>query len=116
MQFDALAVDVKWNEKLVRRAIRDANDSRVLAYNGHGIGVTRALMSTWKQRDGEKKGVHWHLRAAKNNVRNFISDVNFWKTFTKKQFLKSIGQESSLSIFKVDDPNDHEIYAESHQG
>ena len=111
VQFDILAVDVKWNEKIIRRAIRDVGDPRVLAYNGHGIGPNRAPMASWKEADGEKKGVHWHLRSAKQGVRNFVSDVNFWKTFVKKHFLLSIGQESSLSLFKVDDESQHDLYA-----
>lgn len=110
LRFNALAVDVKWNEKVIRRAIRDAGDARVMGYNGHGIGPTKAPMSSWKARDGEKKGVHWHLRAAKQGVRNFISDVNFWKSFCKKHFLIPIGQPGSLSVFKADN-REHELYA-----
>lgn len=109
--FDALAVDVKWNDKVIRRAIRDMNDSRIYAYNGHGIGPTKAPMSRWKQATGEKKGIHWHLRAAKAGVRNFISDVNFWKSFVKKHFLIPEGQEAALSVFNVDDIRELETFA-----
>ena len=110
-QFDLLAVDVKWNEKIIRRAIRDVGDSRVLAYNGHGIGPNKAPMATWKVLDGDKKGVHWHLRAAKQGVRNLVSDVNFWKTFVKKHFLIPMGQSASLSVYKVENEAEHELYA-----
>ncbi len=109
--FDAIAVDVKWNDRIIRRAIRDMNDSRILAYNGQGIGTTKAPMSSWRVSAGEKKGIHWHLRAAKAGVRNFISDVNFWKSFVKKHFLIPIGQAGSLSVFNSEDLRELETFA-----
>lgn len=110
-QFDLIAVDTKWNDKIIRKAIRDVGDPRVLAYNGHGIGVTKAPMSSWKENDGDKKGVHWHLKAAKGGVRSLVSDVNFWKTFVKKHFLIPMGQAASLSVYKTDDEREHDLYA-----
>lgn len=109
--FDAIAVDVKWNDKIVRRAIRDMNDSRIYAYNGHGISATKAPMSAWKQGAGEKKGMHWHIRAARGQVRNFVSDVNFWKSFVQKHFLIPIGQAASLSVFNTEDKRELETFA-----
>ena len=109
--FDAIAVDSKWNDRVIRRAIRDMNDSRIFAYNGHGIGPTKAPMSSWKKPAGDKKGIHWHIRAAKTGVRNFVSDVNFWKSFVKKHFLIPIGQSGSLSVFNVDDLRELETFA-----
>lgn len=109
--FDKLAVDVKWNDKVIKRAIREIGDDRILAYNGHGIGPGNAPMASWKQNTGEQKGIHWHLRKKKNGVRDLTSDVNFWKEFTEKHFLIPYGQTSSLTLHKVENDREHHTFA-----
>ena len=110
MQFSAIAIDVKWNEKLIKRAIRDVGDPRVIGYNGHGITAVKAPMAAWKTNAGDKKGVHWFLRSSKSGIRNFVVDVNFWKSFLKKRFLIPLGQETSLTLFKTE-PENHSLFA-----
>ena len=109
---DVLGIDTQWNSDIVQRAIRDFGDPRVFAYSGYGIGPTRAPMDTWKKKPGDQKGVHWHLRAAEAGVRRFVSDVNFWKSFVEQHLLIPIGQEGSLSLYKVKTPKDHALYAD----
>jgi hypothetical protein len=111
IEFKAIGVDARWNGKVVRKVIRDIGDSRVFAYMGQGIGHNKAPMSAWKEHAGDKKGVHWFLKKANNGVRDLVSDVNFWKSFTKNHMLIPFGQEASITLFSVDHPTHHNLIA-----
>ena len=111
IEFKAIGVDARWNGKVVRKVIRDIGDPRVFAYMGQGIGHNKAPMSAWKEHAGDKKGVHWFLKKANNGVRDLVSDVNFWKSFTKNHMLIPFGQEASITLFSVDHPTHHNLIA-----
>jgi phage terminase large subunit GpA-like protein len=81
-----------------------------------GIGVTASMkpFSDYKRSAGDFISPHnWRIPSVtgkSNNCRYILSDVNYWKSFTRSRIKTAVGDSGSLTIFGK--PEQHQMLIE----
>ena len=70
-----------------------------------------------KVTEGEKAGHNYLIRRVKNDNRIMFAliDTNFWKTQLHEGLRIGFGDKGCFSVFKVNNPNEHEFLAQNYR-
>jgi len=85
----------------------------VMPYIGTGIDAKKRPMSEYRKQRGDRIGLNWRIAAVRKQrtIPHVLSDVNFWKSFTKARLLTPAGDPGGVTIFGSD-PRQHRLLAE----
>jgi len=81
-----------------------------------GVGVTASMkpFSDYKRSPGDYVSPHnWRIPSVtgkSNNCRYILSDVNYWKSFTRSRIKTAVGDSGSLTVFGK--PENHQMFIE----
>lgn len=119
----ALGIDTKWGKasEVCKRFIREFNDQRVIAFQGHPFMPSNKQLEEYTSEAGwlfeheqfpHVKESKWVIKPYRGNesARYVLSDVNRWKTFLMKRFATPPGAAGSISLFE-ESPEFHKMFA-----
>jgi hypothetical protein len=120
----ALGIDTKWGKsaEVCKRFIREFNDQRIIAYQGHPFLPSQKQLEEYKPTDGwlfeheqfpNVQESKWVIKpySETRNARYVLSDVNRLKTFLMKRLGTSYGSQGCVTLFN-DLPANHQMFAD----
>ncbi|NBN87607.1 MAG: hypothetical protein EBV32_00715 [Proteobacteria bacterium] len=108
---ELVAFDARWKTDLVKSALSRSNHrQQLLAYMGQSYRAADKPISERKYDPGSRVGLGWVIikRKAAGDIRNCLSDVNYWKTAFHDQMAVRIGHAGAITLYD----GMHRLYSE----
>jgi len=120
----AIGIDTKWGKssEVCKRFIREFNDQRLIAFQGHPYMPSQKQLEEYKPTDGwlfeHQQYPHiqeskWVLKpyAEKGSSKVILADVNRLKTFLMKRLATPMGSAGCITLFRAA-TEDHQMFAD----
>lgn len=111
VSLDLAAFDARWKTDIVKQSLgRSPHSKRLMAYMGQSYRAADKPIQERKFDPGSRVGLGWVIpkRKAATDVRQILSDVNFWKTNLHDQLAIRIGHAGAVTFYD----GKHRMYAE----
>ena len=108
---ELVAFDARWKTDLVKSALSRSNHrQQLLAYMGQSYRAADKPISERKYDPGSRVGLGWVIvkRKQAGDIRNCLSDVNYWKTAFHDQMAVRIGHAGAITLYD----GMHRLYSE----
>lgn len=104
MRIGLMLIDASWGKstEVVKQWCRTTRHAALVKpYHGRGITASMAPWSEYKEKPGEKMGLHCLVSASpgKHSVRHVLADVNWWKTFCASRLKTPVGDKGALTLW-----------------
>lgn len=111
VSLDLAAFDARWKTDIVKQSLgRSPHSKRLMAYMGQSYRAADKPIQERKFDPGSRVGLGWVIpkRKAATDVRQILSDVNFWKTNLHDQLAIRIGHAGAVTFYD----GKHRMYSE----